>query len=384
MSLPPTHLLPLQPPLLTILHRLPLPVLVELLTKHLPSCPPIQLPDSDAPPTPLPEALTSIQTLGHTQTTKKRDVTNYLQDSVYGAQFPMQIIAHALVLAAIHKSTIPWSAGRCVLASAPDTPVETHTLSTASVVSEIESSLRGIASRWFISYERHPDPAVALYIFLVLAYPSASRAALSELPPRPYHVYFSLGESTPIVLLGQAAGGASPVRDAVLAGVVRAVGANVGRAVSLRSTSLGGKDLSVVWGLRGAEGHASRGAWSVYQAGVETGPLDHSEQKEDEDVDMRDVDEEEIKKARIDGRFGQEAAGEKGIERATFELGEQWSGFTPRITVQLEGTHVWRGMRKWVEEGLMDAEKCPAWVTGEDGVSIGSVVGGRVKGRAQI
>ncbi|TVY48305.1 Inner kinetochore subunit [Lachnellula occidentalis] len=69
----------------------------------------------------------------------------------------------------------------------------------------------------------------------------------------------------------------------------------------------------------------------------------------------------------------------------TFELdknddedgGEEWR---PDIRLTFTGQHVFAGIRELVEAGVVDGEKMPGWMTGEEGVSVGVVRDGRVKG----
>jgi len=44
------------------------------------------------------------------------------------------------------------------------------------------------------------------------------------------------------------------------------------------------------------------------------------------------------------------------------------------------GSHVFAGMRELVEAGIIDGERMPGWMTGEEGVSIGVVKSGRIRG----
>ena len=59
------------------------------------------------------------------------------------------------------------------------------------------------------------------------------------------------------------------------------------------------------------------------------------------------------------------------------EEGEEWR---PDIRVTFEGKHIFAGIRELVEEGVIDGERMPGWMTGEEGVSIGIVRDGRIKG----
>lgn len=55
-------------------------------------------------------------------------------------------------------------------------------------------------------------------------------------------------------------------------------------------------------------------------------------------------------------------------------------GWRPNIRVVFQGKHIFAGIRHLVEEGLIEGEKMPGWMTGEEGVSVGLVQNGRIKG----
>lgn len=56
---------------------------------------------------------------------------------------------------------------------------------------------------------------------------------------------------------------------------------------------------------------------------------------------------------------------------------EEWS---PDIRVTFHGSHVFAGIRKLVERGVIDGKRMPGWMTGEEGVSVGVVRDGRIVG----
>ena len=56
---------------------------------------------------------------------------------------------------------------------------------------------------------------------------------------------------------------------------------------------------------------------------------------------------------------------------------EEWR---PDIRLTFIGQHVFAGIRQLVEAGVVDGEKMPGWMTGEEGVSVGVVRDGRIKG----
>lgn len=54
--------------------------------------------------------------------------------------------------------------------------------------------------------------------------------------------------------------------------------------------------------------------------------------------------------------------------------------YKPRIRLTFAGSHVFAGVRKLVEAGIIDGERMPGWMTGEEGVTSGIVRGGRIRG----
>jgi central kinetochore subunit Mis15/CHL4 len=55
-------------------------------------------------------------------------------------------------------------------------------------------------------------------------------------------------------------------------------------------------------------------------------------------------------------------------------------GWRPDVRFTFSGQHVFAGIRELVEAGIVDGEKMPGWMTGEEGVSCGVVRDGRIKG----
>ncbi|CAK7568735.1 MAG: chromosome loss-related protein [Sporothrix epigloea] len=59
------------------------------------------------------------------------------------------------------------------------------------------------------------------------------------------------------------------------------------------------------------------------------------------------------------------------------ETGSIWQ---PRVALTFHGPHVFAGIRQLVEAGVIDGEKMPGWMTGEEGVTVGAVRHGRIRG----
>lgn len=56
------------------------------------------------------------------------------------------------------------------------------------------------------------------------------------------------------------------------------------------------------------------------------------------------------------------------------------SRWTPTVRLCFQGSHVFAGLRQLVEAGIVDGERMPGWMTGEEGVTTGVVRHGRIRG----
>jgi central kinetochore subunit Mis15/CHL4 len=82
------------------------------------------------------------------------------------------------------------------------------------------------------------------------------------------------------------------------------------------------------------------------------------------------------------GRRGRPSILERTAEETEQLQNEE--GWVPNVRVAFTGTHVFAGIRQLVEEGIIDGEKMPGWMTGEAGVTIGAVRGGRIRAKDGI
>lgn len=103
---------------------------------------------------------------------------------------------------------------------------------------------------------------------------------------------------------------------------------------------------------------------------------------------------------RTEGRFGISALSddEANIQRFDVKIEDPFSSqhpsshrteplfesWTPSIKLSFQGAHVFAGLRKLAECGIIDPEKMPGWLTGEAGVSVGVVKGGRMEGYDEL
>ncbi|KAG5976697.1 hypothetical protein E4U58_000030 [Claviceps cyperi] len=56
------------------------------------------------------------------------------------------------------------------------------------------------------------------------------------------------------------------------------------------------------------------------------------------------------------------------------------SRWSPLIRINFQGSHVFAGIRQLVEAGIVDGERMPGWMTGEDAVTTGVVRNGLIRG----
>lgn len=77
----------------------------------------------------------------------------------------------------------------------------------------------------------------------------------------------------------------------------------------------------------------------------------------------------------IDAALRQAADGDEELNEP--ENPSQWR---PTVQITFQGNHVFAGIRQLVEAGIVDGERMPGWMTGEDGVTVGVVRHGRIRG----
>ena len=170
----------------------------------------------------------------------------------------------------------------------------------------------------------------------------------------------------------------------------------------LKSTALTAKSLTTIVHMRSSSRSAhALGAWSLYADDkIDKSPLDGGFQVtngEGENAEaVTEADLGKIKRRKIaEERFGTsgvEGDG-KGIEKLEVTIKDKVQplningtqsghGFRPAVTVRFEGNHVFAGIRRMVEEGIIDGLAMPGWMTGEDGVNVAVVKDRRVLKRA--
>lgn len=249
-------------------------------------------------------------------------------------------------------------------------------------------------------------------------YADASRTLYMAFPDGAPFVYISKIQSA-----SASAGGADSrlFRNLVTDSIPKALSRPRER-YTLEYTNTQGKNMQALLSMKGAgRGNAAEGGWSVYADKRKESPLDTllptpplSEDSSSDDVILtkkgtkrqahKDTAEEQaIRKARrsAQARFGNGARPEdgKGVDRVDITIkdpfiltrdtgereeaehdAEEPSSWAPEVKLTFRGSHVFAGMRQLVEHGIIDGQRMPGWLTGEEGVTVGQVRHGRIQG----
>lgn len=105
-----------------------------------------------------------------------------------------------------------------------------------------------------------------------------------------------------------------------------------------------------------------------------------------EDGEEADNDEEVPHQPTPQGLAGRPKPIDAALERARGpddehgDKDDDGGAWRPGIKMTFHGSHVFAGIRQLVEAGIVDGEKMPGWLTGEEGVTIGAVRHGRIRG----
>jgi central kinetochore subunit Mis15/CHL4 len=264
-------------------------------------------------------------------------------------------------------------------------------------------------------------------------YFDASKTIYVAFPDASPHIFVSLTTSTyPSTISNiSAATDTRSLRKLLLDGLPKAFSRPRAR-YGLQSTGLAARTLASLISKRGqGRTNAAGGGWSVYASDnkkdtplnnqlptppAETSDTELARKSNELTISSRGMkrkgreDEEKTmmkrRKMVAQARFGDSAIPNdgKGIERFDVRIEDLFPAFadeterreyrekgggrdieddddwSPDITVTLHGGHVFAGMRELVEVGIIDGERMPSWMTGEEGVSVGVVKEGRIQG----
>ncbi|KAG7110467.1 hypothetical protein HYQ44_010857 [Verticillium longisporum] len=244
----------------------------------------------------------------------------------------------------------------------------------------------------------------------------SSRTLYIAFPDAAPFVYLSKPQST-----GIATGADSKVfRNLVEEGIPKAL-SQPRKRYTLQATNLRSKNLSLLLSSKGAgRTNAAAGGWSFYadrkknesplDTTLPTPPLSEDSESvssaaaEQVTAAKRKVTYDPAEADRLDkkarllaarARFGDSAKLDdgRGIERVDITMEDSFLGpenkvpvdedeasWAPGVKLTFRGSHVFAGMRQLVEAGVINGSRMPGWLTGEEGVTIGVVRDGRIRG----
>lgn len=177
---------------------------------------------------------------------------------------------------------------------------------------------------------------------------------------------------------------------------------------TLKATSLTAKNLQTLLALRGpSRSNTANGAFSIFaDAVVEGSPLDprpsstvspeeymNHPEKENKRPDKQDPNinanshTAKKRKLAVDSRFGTSSSlSSAPLDRFDVRLLDpprnhgdhiQQESTQPSVALTFSGSDVISGIRKLAELGIVDANRMPSWMTGEEGLSVAAVHRGR-------
>ncbi|CAK7228744.1 chromosome loss-related protein [Sporothrix bragantina] len=95
-------------------------------------------------------------------------------------------------------------------------------------------------------------------------------------------------------------------------------------------------------------------------------------------LDEEEAEEEEARQRDAARKTASDEQDEEGEGEAEEDKAE--CSWRPRVALTFHGPHIFAGIRQLVEAGVIDGEKMPGWMTGEEGVTVGAVRHGRIRG----
>lgn len=90
-----------------------------------------------------------------------------------------------------------------------------------------------------------------------------------------------------------------------------------------------------------------------------------------------------IAEANTRNSYGTRRGRPSHLDRTAADLEEiqREEGWVPNVRITFQGTHIFAGVRQLVEEGIIDGERMPGWMTGEASVTTGAVKDGRIRAK---
>jgi central kinetochore subunit Mis15/CHL4 len=243
---------------------------------------------------------------------------------------------------------------------------------------------------------------------------SASKSVLFAFPDGAPFVYVSL----PTV---QATKDVDAESRSLQSFVVKAIPTAISRPLEryeLKPTQLTARSLDTLLAMRGSRREGGiGGGWSTYaDENAQSNALDVSKKQDTTALDAEPQEEklaaataskeqiERVRKRTFDhsdptghlpaqkrkrlkelasGRFGKvgTSTDKKALSRFDVKIEDAVNGnprWKPSVKISFQGAHIFAGLRKLVEAGVIDTRKMPGWMTGETNTSVGTVKDGRM------
>ncbi|RPB05177.1 CHL4-domain-containing protein [Choiromyces venosus 120613-1] len=301
-----------------------------------------------------------------------------------------------------HPSNQKWTSAQLYPLSKPTTTTTTSTSKTTfhpkTFAHTLSTLLRPLVSpHYYITHH----PSLPIHMLRIQLHPSSSSSPTTTtltLPANKQIFWLAFPESTDGYVFHtlpstttttssspSSAGTALPeiVRESIATAVSKR-----GQHYGIRAARMSAKTLKAVAYHRGGEGDGGMlGGWSIFLKGgvgvddevFENPPREPlRRQQEEEGEDANETKRRKIAEARF-GSGAKEGDG-TGLENVVFALGEKFPSlpadqeddgeeeeFRPKVTVRLEGSHVFAGVRSLVEGGVgFDGVKLPGWLTEEE------------------
>jgi central kinetochore subunit Mis15/CHL4 len=264
-------------------------------------------------------------------------------------------------------------------------------------------------------------------------YADTTSTLTPELTTQSKSIFLAFPDGTPFVYISatQAAKGVDSESRSIQSFVINAIPVAISKPqerYELKSTSLTTRSLDALLSMRGAgKGNVAGGGWSVFADDKSNTkaldftklPSQNGESGEDKEnlgtsKETRKPGPKNANKRTFEhsnptshlapskqkrlkrvatGRFGVSGCDDDGkdISRFDVRIEDQFSTnaasplldddelpWKPSVKLSFQGSHVFAGIRRLAETGVINAAKMPGWLTGEGNVSVGIVRNGRI------
>ncbi|MCJ1226507.1 hypothetical protein MMC12_003159 [Toensbergia leucococca] len=355
----------------------------------------------------------------------KRDVVDRVLEGDWRRGISLQQLAMAETQYLLdHPTSHRWTALKLLRITAPDATDSGYDTSSASdplprlhMPTFLQKLQREIGPLAKAHYHLTRVPNLPLSILRIQVYETPYSNPRALIPSKTTYVAFP--DHTPAIYLSLASA-AKPstrtnthsLRQTIIDALPKAL-SRPRHHYALTPTSLSARSLPALLELRGpGRSNAAIGGWSIYAEGTaEASPLastpitrttksiapkPHQLPTALPTKRKLQTPTSPASKRRAlfaAARFGTSAllADDKGIERLDIRFEEPFPGgdddteaeWRPDVRVSFRGDDVFGGVRELVEAGAVDGERMGGWMTGEEGVSVGVVRGGRLVGEGK-